>query len=1221
MFLNSLIKKNNTAVIQSSMRIEKISVGLGILFFYASLFFALRDGVGQYWDWTFPLFKEHISSFFSNNYLSWTLVEHGSTLSYSSDYFFRFLVSQLTIFNPEHVLYALIVALFSAGTFGSFLLLRNYTNAPLAVLGGVAIFVNPVIFYKMTAGHLNFLVSFVVFIFFVHFLLFHYRKSIKSAIIAGLHIAFVGAQIQFFAFAYLFFGLFVLYKKKLFTVTHFFLAAVLPLLINWFWISNFFLTENISEEVVDASTGVFDRAINLDVISILNLSFSDATLITQFFYRFEMVFFLGLFFFLLMTLSENVKKVRAKQDSFFFTVNIITLIIVAIVVLPVLNLGPLSPFQALLREVGHFAPVILFFVLLAIISFYGSRPLFIKMYLGIFISLNTFHYATQLPAINFSEIREKFSEFEAVPIEEGYRALSYPFWGQYEFLDQETRVKDNFRLSNTGWDSFSKFNQLEDVHNYVSASDFSGSVQKHLFDSHDMNVLTPYGVKYLFDFTSIYESHFNKYVPESVYEKNLSIVKNDELFFEKIQKKNADSLKQISPRVYEVVNPLPRVFTLDNMFNLNIENLNAADREFISDYVQNTNVFFTVDRQEEYLTDFYPLFRDVSSIIKDEGIKEQVSTSKEKNYELYYSTAYDSLQYSLRPNSFNYQYLPEINLLSDSLSLQSEATGNGQFILLENDNVVLEFSREALKPGLGTSSLPSEFTREPITLVQLGENLVPNPSFEEGSWNQSVQNCHAYDDDPQIEMRVSDSGSVGNSSLDLISTRHIACTFTDFDLPAEVDVGVFSLQYKTEHLDSGGYDLIFLDEFGEAVGSSTKITINNIELNTDWQTHSRSIEVPDEAANTRLYLYSFPTPIPTPVLTSYDDVNFSIVATSTTIQNDLPISTQTYSTVPFNVLTATSTITYSDTLYNLIENSDFSNGPWQDSVEDCFNVDDNVQISMEIASGEKSYLTLAAQTHVACTHQEINLPWYSDTLFFSYEYSCDENRSSRYSIIFDDLENTVVSGVTDCSDNDWDTYSTTFEKPVDASSAVLYIYTDSFDGITKNKVSYSEFKLHVIPTVENRFYITGEPQIDYMQPYSIEFHSINATKRLVEVTGATTPFYLAMSESHHPQWQLQFANDKIRGFFGSWVPFVSPDVVSSDAHFELNGFLNGWYVDVDQYCRDDGLCVQNADGSYDIEFVIEFFPQRWFYLGLLISSLTLLGCLMYLGYDWRRRQV
>ena len=104
---------------------------------------------------------------------------------------------------------------------------------------------------------------------------------------------------------------------------------------------------------------------------------------------------------------------------------------------------------------------------------------------------------------------------------------------------------------------------------------------------------------------------------------------------------------------------------------------------------------------------------------------------------------------------------------------------------------------------------------------------------------------------------------------------------------------------------------------------------------------------------------------------------------------------------------------------------------------------------------------------------------------------------------------------------------------------------------------------------------------------------------------------------------------------------MKPDRISDDDHLKLNGFLNAWYVNVEELCGVEhtpsltglplsrgelsGLrpslsgCVRNGDGSYDIEMVIEFFPQRWFYLGLLISGITLFGCLGYLGWDWRRR--
>jgi hypothetical protein len=125
---------------------------------------------------------------------------------------------------------------------------------------------------------------------------------------------------------------------------------------------------------------------------------------------------------------------------------------------------------------------------------------------------------------------------------------------------------------------------------------------------------------------------------------------------------------------------------------------------------------------------------------------------------------------------------------------------------------------------------------------------------------------------------------------------------------------------------------------------------------------------------------------------------------------------------------------------------------------------------------------------------------------------------------------------------------------------------------------------------------------------------INPTKKLVHIKGATTAFFLAMSESYHPQWQAQMNNKKIHGFLKKWWPFAKPDRVGDEYHYKLNGFLNAWYVDPAVLCQNNSACIKNSDGSYDMEMVIEFWPQRWFYLGLIISGTILAGCLGYLGY-------
>lgn len=106
-----------------------------------------------------------------------------------------------------------------------------------------------------------------------------------------------------------------------------------------------------------------------------------------------------------------------------------------------------------------------------------------------------------------------------------------------------------------------------------------------------------------------------------------------------------------------------------------------------------------------------------------------------------------------------------------------------------------------------------------------------------------------------------------------------------------------------------------------------------------------------------------------------------------------------------------------------------------------------------------------------------------------------------------------------------------------------------------------------------------------------------------------------MSESYDDQWQLQVRNEKIQGWLNGWWPFAKPDRVGDEYHYKLNGFLNAWYVDTEEFCVKQQNCTKNPDGSYDIEMTIEFWPQRWFYLGLLISGTTFAGCIGYLVFD------
>ncbi len=84
--------------------------------------------------------------------------------------------------------------------------------------------------------------------------------------------------------------------------------------------------------------------------------------------------------------------------------------------------------------------------------------------------------------------------------------------------------------------------------------------------------------------------------------------------------------------------------------------------------------------------------------------------------------------------------------------------------------------------------------------------------------------------------------------------------------------------------------------------------------------------------------------------------------------------------------------------------------------------------------------------------------------------------------------------------------------------------------------------------------------------------------------------------------------------------WLKKPIADNAGHLMANGYANSWLLDVEKICYQNSSCKKNSDGSYDLEVVVEFWPQRLFYLGLFISGTILIGCLGYLGWDFYRRR-
>ena len=148
-------------------------------------------------------------------------------------------------------------------------------------------------------------------------------------------------------------------------------------------------------------------------------------------------------------------------------------------------------------------------------------------------------------------------------------------------------------------------------------------------------------------------------------------------------------------------------------------------------------------------------------------------------------------------------------------------------------------------------------------------------------------------------------------------------------------------------------------------------------------------------------------------------------------------------------------------------------------------------------------------------------------------------------------------------------------------------------------------------TIKHMKYENGKEKLDYIKKYKIDFVSKNFQDTIQNDNLLTGPFW--------ETWMAGNWLSKDRKWTDRFLDFARNDKVvqiPDENHLMVNGYANSWIIDPDEICKNQGFCIKNDDGTYDMELIVEFWPQRLFYIGLGISGMTLLSCLGYLVIDF-----
>jgi hypothetical protein len=185
---------------------------------------------------------------------------------------------------------------------------------------------------------------------------------------------------------------------------------------------------------------------------------------------------------------------------------------------------------------------------------------------------------------------------------------------------------------------------------------------------------------------------------------------------------------------------------------------------------------------------------------------------------------------------------------------------------------------------------------------------------------------------------------------------------------------------------------------------------------------------------------------------------------------------------------------------------------------------------------------------------------------------------------------------------DWQTNATIVPASCINEHLDAYLYAE-LGHSEQAQVSYDNVRAYALYQLPYYVFITQLHQsaISNQQP-KVVYVQNSATSYNVLIKGVVDDFSLVFADSYMSGWKLTKNN------------------VNIGKHYRMNGYANAWYIDLNSICNVDNSCVRKPDGTFDLELQIDYFPQRWFYLGLLISGTTLVGCIGYLGYDFMRRR-
>lgn len=165
---------------------------------------------------------------------------------------------------------------------------------------------------------------------------------------------------------------------------------------------------------------------------------------------------------------------------------------------------------------------------------------------------------------------------------------------------------------------------------------------------------------------------------------------------------------------------------------------------------------------------------------------------------------------------------------------------------------------------------------------------------------------------------------------------------------------------------------------------------------------------------------------------------------------------------------------------------------------------------------------------------------------------------------------------------------------------------------------------------------TTKKKNNLLQSNELSFKKVNQVKYILYIKNLKTPQELKFNDSFHQDWKLFLqedpslkfctkttsilnktseCNSDFTFFDSSETSYLWNKPVFNETHISDKGLNNSWKIDP-KYVRDNytsNFYSVNEDGSINIELVLYFKQQLYFYLGIVISFTVIVLSTIYLG--------